>query len=67
MIRLFHPLLFAKTLTATLCLAIVGCAVALRLTGELALRDVIGTAVSSLIFSYMVHLWWALAREEQAR
>jgi uncharacterized membrane protein YccC len=67
MTPLFHPVLFAKTLTVTICVAIVGCAAALRLTGELALRDIIGTAISALIFSYMVHLWWALSKEEQAR
>ena len=62
--NLFHPVLFAKSLTATLCAAIIGCAVAFRMNGELAIRDIIGAGISSLIFAYMVHLWMALAREQ---
>lgn len=64
---LFHPALFAKTLAVTGSVALIGCAAALRMQGELALRDIIGTAISSLIFSYMVHLWVALSKEEVAR
>lgn len=66
MTNLFRPALFAKTLTVTACAAIIGCAVAFRLQGELAARDIIGCGISTVLFSYMVHLWIALAREEAA-
>jgi hypothetical protein len=65
MTPLFYPRLFAKTLTVSLCVAIVGCAVSLRMYGTLALRDIIGTAISSVLFAYLVHLWIALGREQQ--
>jgi hypothetical protein len=60
---LIYPSVFAKTLIGTLSVAIIGCAAALRIFGELALRDLIGTAISSLLFAYLVHLWIALSRE----
>lgn len=63
---LFRPALFAKTLTVTGCAALIGCAVAYRFNGELALRDIIGTTISTLLFSYLVHLWIALAGEQAA-
>ncbi len=63
-ISLFYPGLLAKTLAVTLSVAIIGCAVALRIYGELALRDIIGTAISSLLLAYLVHLWIALGREK---
>jgi hypothetical protein len=65
-VPLFYPVVFAKTLTATLCVAVVGCALALRIYGELAVRDIVGTAISSLLFAYLVHLWIALGRREAA-
>ena len=64
--NLFRPVLFAKTLTVTACAGLIGCAVAFRLQGELAARDIIGTVISTLLFSYLVHLWIALAKEEAA-
>lgn len=60
---LIYPAVFAKTLIVTLSVALIGCAAALRFFGELAVRDIIGTAISSLLFAYLVHLWIALGRE----
>ena len=64
--NLFRPALFVKTLIVSGCAAIIGCAAAYRLQGELAARDIIGTTISTLLFSYLVHLWIALAKEEAA-
>lgn len=63
--RLFpiHTGLLAKSLIATSSVALIGCAAALRIYGELALRDIIGTAISALLVAYLVHLWIALGRE----
>jgi len=61
--NLLRPALFAKTLTVTGCAALIGCAVAYRMQGELAARDIIGTTISTLLFSYLVHLWIALSKE----
>jgi hypothetical protein len=58
-----YPSLLAKMLAATTGAALIGCAVAFRIHGELALRDIIGTAISSLLFAYLLHLWIALGRE----
>ena len=58
-----YPSLLAKTLVVTISAALIGCAAALRIYGELALRDIIGMTISSLLFAYLVHLWIALGRE----
>lgn len=57
------PGLLAKALVATTSAALIGCAIAFRVHGELAFRDIIGTSISSLLFAYLVHLWIALGRE----
>ena len=62
-LSLIFPGVFAKTLIVTLSVAVIGNAAALRIYGELALRDIIGTSISSLLFAYLVHLWIALGRE----
>ena len=60
---LFYPGVFAKTLIVTLSVTAIGSAAALRIYGELALRDIIGAGISSLLLAYLVHLWIALGRQ----
>ena len=59
---LFYPSTFVKSLAATFSAAVIGCAIAFRIHGELAARDIIGTSISGLIFAYLVHLWIGLAQ-----
>jgi|CXWL01.1.fsa_nt_gi hypothetical protein len=63
-VPLFYPGVFGKTLVVTLSIAIVGSAVALRVYGELALRDIIGSTITAALGAYLVHLWIALAKEQ---
>lgn len=65
--NLFHPGLFAKSLAVIGSVAVVGCAVALRVQGELATRDIVGTVISVPMLAYLVHLWIALSKEEASR
>ncbi|MBI5762931.1 MAG: hypothetical protein HZA51_05330 [Planctomycetes bacterium] len=65
--NLFHLGLFAKSLAVIGSVAVVGCAVALRVQGELATRDIVGTVISVPMLAYLVHLWIALSKEEASR
>ena len=63
-VPLFYPGVFGKTLVVTLSIAIVGSAVALRVYGELALRDIIGSTITAGLGAYLIHLWIALGRQK---
>ncbi|MEK6644455.1 MAG: hypothetical protein AABZ08_11160 [Planctomycetota bacterium] len=65
--NLFRPALFAKALAVIGSIAVVGCAVALRVQGNLATRDIVGTVISVPMLAYLVHLWIALGNEEAPR
>lgn len=62
---LFYPSIFAKTLIVVIVAAVIGCAVAYRIHDELALRDIIGTAISGTLAAYLIHLWIGLSRPER--
>ncbi|QDV91234.1 hypothetical protein RAS2_23280 [Phycisphaerae bacterium RAS2] len=62
---LFYPSIFAKTLIVVVVAAVIGCAVAYRIYDELALRDIIGTAISGTLAAYLIHLWIGLSRPER--
>ncbi|MEK6674432.1 MAG: hypothetical protein AABZ47_02120 [Planctomycetota bacterium] len=53
----FAPKAFFIVFAIVTTLLLTGFLVAQRLTGELALRDIIGASLSALIFTYLVHLW----------
>ena len=61
---LLVPGVLAKTLSATCVLVIVGFAVALRVYGTLAVRDIVGTLISATIFAYLVHLWIVMGSKQ---
>ena len=46
---MFIPIVFWKTLTVMLALALAGLGVAMAVAGTVAVRDIVGTIVSSVI------------------
>jgi hypothetical protein len=61
----FVPKVFFKVLAITLGLTIVGWAGALWIYRELSSVDIVGSLISALIFSYMVHLWIVYSRDHE--
>jgi hypothetical protein len=61
-VPLFYPGVFVKTLAGVSSAALIGCAVAYRVYGELAMRDIIGMSISGLLFANLLHLWISLGR-----
>ena len=59
------PNLFAKVLAVVMTLVLVGWLGALWIYGELTRVDMVGSLISAFIFSYLVHLWIARAREDR--
>ena len=59
----FVPAVFLKVLAVTLALVLVDFAVAIWVTGPLAVRDIIGTLISAAIFTYLIHLWIVYAKD----
>jgi len=53
----FKPALFAKVLGVILALVAMAFVVVVRIHGEIATRDIIGSLISALIGSYLLHLW----------
>jgi len=54
----FEPAVFAKVLAVTAGVVLVGFAGAVWLRGSVRPVDVAATLVSTVIFAYMVHLWF---------
>lgn len=63
----FVPAVFFKVLAVTLGLVFLGWAGSFWVYGELTRVDAVGSLISALIFSYMVHLWIVYAREREGR
>jgi len=63
----FVPAVFLKVLAVTLGVVFLGWAGSFWLYGELTRVDAIGSLISALIFSYMVHLWIIYARDRERR
>ena len=61
----FVPVIFWKTLAATLTAVMLGWLGAMWIYGELKTVDIVGSLISAPIFAYMVHLWIVYAREGQ--
>ena len=59
---LFSSAVFAKVFTLVLAAAVAGIGAAIWFQGGIAVRDVVGTLISALIFAYWVHLL-VLARQ----
>ncbi len=53
----FVPAVFAKVLAIVLTLVLIGFVASYLYYGELTTVDIVGSLISALIFSYMVHLW----------
>jgi hypothetical protein len=53
----FQPALFAKVFAVIFTLVAIAFVVVVRIHGSIATRDIIGSLISALIGSYLVHLW----------
>jgi len=53
----FKPALFSKVLGVILVLVALVFVVVVRIHGDIAARDIIGSLISALIGSYLLHLW----------
>lgn len=63
----FVPTIFIKVLAVTFGLVFLGWAGSFWIYGELTRVDAIGSLISAVIFSYMVHLWIVYGREREGR
>lgn len=59
---LFVADVFAKVLLATFAAVALGWVLAILAFGHLAVRDIVGSVISAVIFAYMVHLWIVMAQ-----